>query len=257
MADGSRQPIKDVAEGDEVAATDPETGQTESREVVDLHSNLDTELTDLTVAVGSGQIGEVLQTTQNHPFWSQTRQEWVDAAELLSGEQLRTTDGTEVTVTSVHNFTGTKVMRDLTVDTTHTYYVLAGQTPVLVHNCGELADVAANLPKDWPRRSTGILDVGVEQVPLSSGPGGPSQLVANLPGRTAQNFDHVETHAAAFLQSNPHIRKAVLYVQNGKNSMCGGPNGCAANLNDMLPEGTQLWVYMNGNPLQKFTGNAR
>ncbi|MCM4085219.1 hypothetical protein, partial [Paractinoplanes hotanensis] len=33
-----------------------------------------------------------------------------------------------------HNFTGAKVMRDLTVDTTHTYYVLAGNTPVLVHN---------------------------------------------------------------------------------------------------------------------------
>ncbi|MCM4085215.1 hypothetical protein LXN57_47610, partial [Actinoplanes sp. TRM88002] len=33
-----------------------------------------------------------------------------------------------------HNFTGAKVMRDLTVDTTHTYYVLAGTTPVLVHN---------------------------------------------------------------------------------------------------------------------------
>ena len=26
-------------------------------------------------------------------------------------------------------------MRDLTVDNTHTYYVLAGGTPVLVHNC--------------------------------------------------------------------------------------------------------------------------
>jgi len=26
-------------------------------------------------------------------------------------------------------------MHDLTIDTTHTYYVIAGTTPVLVHNC--------------------------------------------------------------------------------------------------------------------------
>jgi hypothetical protein len=30
-------------------------------------------------------------------------------------------------------------MHDLTIDTTHTYYVIAGDTPVLVHNCGETA----------------------------------------------------------------------------------------------------------------------
>jgi hypothetical protein len=33
-------------------------------------------------------------------------------------------------------------MRDLTVDTTHTYYVVAGDTPVLVHNCGGAYDWA-------------------------------------------------------------------------------------------------------------------
>jgi hypothetical protein len=31
-------------------------------------------------------------------------------------------------------------MYDLTVDTVHTYYVLAGKTPVLVHNCGGSAN---------------------------------------------------------------------------------------------------------------------
>jgi hypothetical protein len=41
-----------------------------------------------------------------------------------------------VTVIAVLNKLGTKEMRDLTVADTHTYYVLAGETPVLVHNCG-------------------------------------------------------------------------------------------------------------------------
>jgi hypothetical protein len=35
----------------------------------------------------------------------------------------------------VKSYTGTKEMRDLTVADVHTYYVLAGTTPVLVHNC--------------------------------------------------------------------------------------------------------------------------
>jgi hypothetical protein len=39
---------------------------------------------------------------------------------------------------------GAGEMRDLTVADTHTYYVLAGKTPVLVHNNNcDLADVAA------------------------------------------------------------------------------------------------------------------
>jgi hypothetical protein len=38
-------------------------------------------------------------------------------------------------VTAVKVWTGLKWMRDLTVDDIHTYYVVAGNTPVLVHNC--------------------------------------------------------------------------------------------------------------------------
>jgi hypothetical protein len=36
-------------------------------------------------------------------------------------------------------------MHDLTVATIHTYYVLAGNTPVLVHNCGGGYDAAGKL----------------------------------------------------------------------------------------------------------------
>ncbi|MEU8265499.1 hypothetical protein AB0C02_33515, partial [Micromonospora sp. NPDC048999] len=43
-------------------------------------------------------------------------------------------DGQIRYVTAVRTFTGSKVMRDLTVDDIHTYYVIAGDRPVLVHN---------------------------------------------------------------------------------------------------------------------------
>jgi hypothetical protein len=36
-------------------------------------------------------------------------------------------------------------MRDLTVATDHTYYVIAGTTPVLVHNCGDAAEGESSL----------------------------------------------------------------------------------------------------------------
>jgi hypothetical protein len=138
MADGSTKKIEDVQLGDMVLATDPVTGKTEARRVEDLHLNLDTLLTDLTVKVKAG--GEertvVLNTTYNHPFWDNTAATWVDAGDLTVGHGLLTPDGRTATVESVRVYVGATAMRDLTVADVHTYYVVAGNTPVLVHNCG-------------------------------------------------------------------------------------------------------------------------
>ncbi|GLH99940.1 type IV secretion protein Rhs [Phytohabitans aurantiacus] len=133
MADGTNKPIKDVAEGDKVRAHNPETRTTTNERVTDLHINADTELTDLTIRTETGQL-TTLETTQHHPFWSETRQAWIDAAELRPHEVLRTAHG-QASVDAVHNYRGAQTMRDLTVKTVHTYYVVVGETPVLVHNC--------------------------------------------------------------------------------------------------------------------------
>jgi hypothetical protein len=50
--------------------------------------------------------------------------------------RLKTAPGAAVPVTSVLIWHHQHLTHDLTVATTHTYYVLAGATPVLVHNCG-------------------------------------------------------------------------------------------------------------------------
>src|SRR5262249_39462123 len=78
-----------------------------------------------------------LHTTAHHPFWDATTGAWVDAAALVAGHQLRTADQTIATVIAVRSHTGAKDMHDLTVASVHTYYVLAGSTPVLVHNDGD------------------------------------------------------------------------------------------------------------------------
>ncbi|MET7426003.1 polymorphic toxin-type HINT domain-containing protein [Dactylosporangium sp. NPDC005555] len=135
MADGSVKPIKDVNAGDEVVATDPETGRTTTRVVERQHVNLDSDLVDVTLADDDGV--ETLHTTERHPFWSVTRQAWVDAAALQPGEQVHTLDGVTVVVLEVQLLDASRVMHDLTVAEIHTYYVMAGSEPVLVHNCGD------------------------------------------------------------------------------------------------------------------------
>ncbi|MEU4337361.1 polymorphic toxin-type HINT domain-containing protein [Micromonospora lupini] len=134
MADGSERPIADIVVGDKVLAHDPETGVTSAQTVEQLHVNQDEALTDLSVRDKDGGFS-VLKTTQHHPFWSASRNKWVDAGDLQPTEWLKTASGDLVTVAKVHNFQGSKTMRDLTVSEVHTYYVVAGKTSVLVHNC--------------------------------------------------------------------------------------------------------------------------
>ncbi|WP_433797428.1 LamG-like jellyroll fold domain-containing protein [Actinoplanes sp. CA-252034] len=134
MADESTKPIGEVELGDEVLATDPETGETTGKPVSVLHHHQDTDLTDVTVTDENGR-SSTLKATANHPFWNAGTEEWTDAADLKAGDKLRSPDGEATqTVTSIKVWTGLKWMDDLTVNDIHTYYVLAGNKPVLVHN---------------------------------------------------------------------------------------------------------------------------
>ncbi|ROP28170.1 intein/intein [Couchioplanes caeruleus] len=136
MADGDTVPIKDIRPGQQVLAADPVSQETAAQPVTAVHVNTDTELTDLTLADGS-----VVHTTAHHPFWTPAEQRWTDAQDLVAGTILSSTDGVSTTVQSVHNFTGSMTMYNLTVDRLHTYYVMAANTPVLVHNtdCDHIA----------------------------------------------------------------------------------------------------------------------
>ncbi|MEV4387605.1 polymorphic toxin-type HINT domain-containing protein [Micromonospora sp. NPDC049580] len=146
LADGSTKPIEKLKPGDRVVATDPLTGKTVAKTVVATHINLDLHLTDLTLEVAGGQF--LVQGTQTHPIWSTDRNEWVDAGELKVGEQLLSAVGKPVSVSAVRSYEGTEVRYNLTVDDIHTYYVLAGNTPVLVHNANGDWFPDRSLPRD-------------------------------------------------------------------------------------------------------------
>ncbi|HKT03689.1 MAG TPA: polymorphic toxin-type HINT domain-containing protein [Rugosimonospora sp.] len=139
MADGSHKPISQIQDGDQVVATDPTTGQTADRTVTDtIVGQGDKNLVRITVDTdgNAGNATGTLVATDNHPFWVQDLHAWVNAGDLKPGELLRTAAGTYVQITAIQRYTAhNQRVYNLTVDTTHTYYVTAGDTPVLVHNC--------------------------------------------------------------------------------------------------------------------------
>ncbi|MDG4756613.1 polymorphic toxin-type HINT domain-containing protein [Micromonospora sp. WMMD710] len=142
LANGTTKAIEDIAVGDEVLATDPETGQTlpetvsatiagqGSKNLVKIITDIDGDNGDATGAVIA---------TDGHPFWVPELGQWRDATDLQPGQWLQTSAGTYVQITAVRRWTQSARVYNLSVTEIHTYYVVAGTTPVLVHNCGDAA----------------------------------------------------------------------------------------------------------------------
>ncbi|MEN3540967.1 DNRLRE domain-containing protein [Microbispora sp. ZYX-F-249] len=138
MADGSLKPIEDVKAGDHIVATDPQTEKTEYHVVLEpLTSQGRKVLVHLKIGVGGNKgpgIGEIV-ATDNHPFWAEDLKTWVPAGHLQPGTWLRTSAGTYVKVLTIQRRVAHKQrVYNLTVENFHTYYVLAGDQAVLVHN---------------------------------------------------------------------------------------------------------------------------
>jgi RHS repeat-associated protein len=217
LADGSTKAIDEVEPGDTVVTTDPITGVTEQRQVTNtIRTDDDKEFVELTVTGRDGK--HTITTTEHHPFWSPERRRWVDAGDLRTGEMLRTSAGTYVQIGAVRGYRGEARTYDLTVDKVHTYYVLAGATPVLVHNC-EFSDRAREIwnaePDQWIKDNVSTVAVvrartphGVVDVVAGSGDGlTPAQMgvplrrgemhADNIPGTDA------EQNAFLFINAQP------------------------------------------------------
>ncbi|WP_346342709.1 polymorphic toxin-type HINT domain-containing protein [Streptomyces sp. SID685] len=125
-----------VKPGDQVEAADPETGKHRgTRRVIARLVHHDDDLIDLRIRGESGKV-VTLHTTSLHPFWDDTEHAWVEAGKLTPGHDLNTVKDRHVVLVKVNVLAGSADMYNLTVEQLHTYYVLAGETPVLVHNSG-------------------------------------------------------------------------------------------------------------------------
>ncbi len=137
MADGTNKAIAEVQVGDVVMATDPETGEHGPRRVTDtIVGDGIKDLVDIEVD------GDIITATDRHPFWVNDEGRWVDAEDLKTGDVLLLADGDTVAIDAVRERTEVRRVHNLTVDGIHTYYVVAGDDPVLVHNCGSLDDLS-------------------------------------------------------------------------------------------------------------------
>jgi hypothetical protein len=158
MADGSSKPISQVKVGDKIANAVPETGKTQVHAVTNvIVTHTDHDFVDLTIAAEHPQhnpaaghqggrtaatvtasdtvvtVGKIT-TTFHHPFYDITKAAFVDAQHLQPGDRLAQPDGATATILDVRLYHATQTTYDLTIGTLHTYYVLAGAAPVLVHN---------------------------------------------------------------------------------------------------------------------------
>lgn len=132
MADAIAKNIEDVKVGDIVANSRPESRDLGRDVVTAIHiTEHDTDYNTLTIETRDGP--RYLVTTSHHPFYSITSRAWVDAEDLKPGDLLQAPFGhvevrnNELEHTSARTY-------NLSIALVHTFYVLAGDTPILVHN---------------------------------------------------------------------------------------------------------------------------
>jgi Pretoxin HINT domain len=100
----------------------------------DDHDFVDLSIAPLSSSVAGPRASAGITTTAHHPFYDRTQAAFVDAANLRVGDVIQTPTGSAV-ITNVRAYHGSGITYDLTINGLHTYYVIAGNTPVLVHNC--------------------------------------------------------------------------------------------------------------------------
>ncbi|MEU5333209.1 polymorphic toxin-type HINT domain-containing protein [Streptomyces asoensis] len=213
MADGTTKPIEDVKTGDKVLATDPETGRTKVKTVTaEITGKGLKNLVRITLSITADgkKLTTSITATDGHPFWVPELGAWVDATRLAAGERLTSSAHAEVRITTIRRWTQPATVHNLIVADIHTYYALAGDTPVLVHNgCGDSSH-AADCYCNW----------GQPVVPRAKAPSGNSGTATrDVHGtdRTAMrgvDVDHVWQNGTLYTQEDGQIVR-VLNTGNG------------------------------------------
>lgn len=137
LANGNVKPIEKVKVGDKVLATDTRTGKTAPQTVTrsfggDNYHHLIKITVDVDGKRGS-RTGHIT-ATEHHKFWNPVSHTWIRADQLRANSMLRNSTGRLLKVVRAVRQPGHPQVRDLTIANFHAYYVLAGTTPVLVHN---------------------------------------------------------------------------------------------------------------------------
>ncbi|MCI6951748.1 MAG: hypothetical protein MR740_06160 [Clostridium sp.] len=127
LTETGQAPIETIAEGEYVYATDPETGESGYKQVVQTYVNETNELVHVKTD------GDEIVCTREHPFYVPVRG-WTAACDLRAGDILVRSNGEYVVVEAIeHELLESPItVYNFEVEDFHTYYV--GDTSVLVHN---------------------------------------------------------------------------------------------------------------------------
>jgi len=149
--------IEDLVAGDTVIAMNPETGEVGEKKILQTFERVADHLQIVTFEYCDGS-SQVIETTDEHPFWLRFEKKWTRAADLKQGDTVTGPNDEIQTVTdnfreehpdgiTVYNFE---------VEDWHTYFVFANGSrapPVLVHN-------ADNYTKDQIAKRMGRVSEG-------------------------------------------------------------------------------------------------
>ena len=126
--------IERIEAGDWVWATDPETGETELKQVVQTFRNETKELVHITVN------GEEIVCTPTHPFYV-PQKGWTSAIDLRAGDILVMLNGEYVVVEQVQHelLESPETTYNFEVKDFHTYYV--GEQGIFTHNMCKKAQI--------------------------------------------------------------------------------------------------------------------
>ena len=129
--DGNK-PIEEIQAGDLVYSTDPETGESEYKEVIRAFRK------ESDVIIHIFVNGEEIETTPNHPFW--VEEQWVLAKDLREGDVLTLADGTIDVISNTYAelLEQPVIVYNFEVQDFHTYYVT--DLGVFVHNASKYVD---------------------------------------------------------------------------------------------------------------------
>ncbi|MFE3142916.1 LamG-like jellyroll fold domain-containing protein [Streptomyces scopuliridis] len=170
LANGTTRPISEIKAGDYVLTAEPGKKTKERHRVkAVIVTKTDKNYVDVTVATKSGP--KTIQTTEHHQFYEATRNTWTQATNLKPGHQLQNDTGNHTTILNIRSYTAQRTTYDLTIEDLHTYYVLAGTTPVLVHNINTPIPGACSIP------GQSIYDIPAGS---SGGPGAGSSIPSNM-----------------------------------------------------------------------------
>jgi len=190
--------IEDIQAGDFVLSRNPLTGKQERKRVVETYQRTSYHLRYLTFQDNLGN-EQKFQTTDEHPFWSVSRGEFVNAGDLKLGETVTSPDGKLLTLTKTFRKEqpqGIPVF-NFQVEDYHTYFVASRGSrapPVFVHNA-DCVEFAEDLLKARPDGVIFRMEPDPNKIPY----------IGDLPGYPVKGQPN-----GAFLKHDFHLENGVL-----------------------------------------------